>query len=50
MKDKTSAIFGRVPTSVKKRFITACRKLKTTQQYVIIDAVDKIIKQAGKTT
>jgi len=48
MKSKISTVFGRIPTSLKKKFINACRKLKTTQQYVLVDAINNTIKKANK--
>lgn len=51
MKQKTSAIYGRIPTSLKKRFLKALEELGHSQQYVIVKMVNGTIKEAsGKTS
>jgi len=44
---KSCTIYGRIPTSLKKRFNKALKILRTTQQFVIVDMVNKIIKEAS---
>ena len=46
--EKLKVVFGRLPVGQKNRFIEACKKLRTTQQFVLIDAVDKAIKRAAE--
>lgn len=50
MSNKTSSIYIRIPSSLKRKFIVACKKLQTTQQYVGINMVNETIKQAAGRT
>jgi len=45
--EKISSIYGRIPTRLKRRFLKALKILRTTQQFVIVDMVNKIIKEAS---
>jgi len=45
--EKISSIYGRIPTRLKRRFLKALKILRTTQQFVIVDMVNKTIEEAS---
>jgi len=45
---KISSIYGRIPTSLKKRFLVALNKARTSQQMYLVDCVNDLIKKTSQ--
>jgi len=45
---KTTMINARIPVELKRKFIKACKTLRTTQHYIMVDAINAAIKKAHK--
>jgi len=45
---KTTMINARVPVDLKRKFVKACKKLRTTQHYIMVDAMNNVIKKSHK--